>query len=363
MNTQEKDKKPFVTLSLVNYNGIETIADTLKSVFCLKWPHMELVITDQVSTDGSRELIRKFIAENVFSGDVRFIENAHNTGFAGGHNRVMAMAGGEYIFCVNPDIIIEPDFLDKVLEPFFRDEKVGAVQPKLLRYNFKKGTPSTKDGKNIIDTTGLLILKNRRIINRGQGYKDVGQFEKEEEVFGADGAAPVYRKKTLEDVKIPLFNKEGSAIKEKFEYFDEDFVAYKEDVDLAWRMRMLGWKTLYYPKAVVYHGRGSGESAALDYAGIIRERRKISKLAKKLAFRNQRFMQLKNEYWGALLKHLPVVVIKEILAWGYVLVFEPSIFLGTIPELVRGTAKMLKKRKYIMEHKRSSDEYMEHWFK
>jgi GT2 family glycosyltransferase len=324
---------------------------------------MELVITDQVSTDGSRELIRKFLSENVFPGDVRFIESSHNTGFAGGHNRVMAMSGAEYIFCVNPDIIIEPDFLEKALRPFFKDEKIGAVQPKLLRYNFKKRAPATHDGKNIIDTTGLLLLKNRRIINRGQGYKDIGQFEKEEEVFGADGAAPVYRKKTLEDVKVPLFDKEGRPIDGKFEYFDEDFVAYKEDVDLAWRMRMLGWKTLYNPEAVAYHGRGSGESAALDYAGIIRERRKISKVAKKLAFRNQRFMQLKNEYWGAFLKHLPILIVKEILAWGYVLVFEISIFLETIPELIRGMAKMLRKRKYIMGHKRSSDKYMEGWFK
>jgi len=128
-------------------------------------------------------------------------------------------------------------------------------------------------------------------------------------------------------------------------------------------MRLNGWKTLYVPDVVVYHGRGSGESAAISYIGIIKERRKISHVAKKLAFRNQRMMQIKNEQSAVFFRHFFRFLLKEILAWCYVLVFETGIFIDTAGELIQKTPKMIKKRKYIMAHKKSNINAMRKWFK
>jgi len=78
----------------------------------------------------------------------------------------------------------------------------------------------------------------------------------------------------LEDIKLLKYfsSDKGSDISnaEKFEYFDEDFWMYKEDVDLAWRLRLFGWKSVYAPDCLGYHGRGAGDSAAKNYADILR---------------------------------------------------------------------------------------------
>jgi len=247
---------------------------------------------------------------------------------------------GDFILLLNSDAILTSDYIKKALKPF-RDSKVGAVQGKLLRYNFDKNE-LCKDKENlklnIIDTTGLMMLKNRRIVCIGQGEPDSGQFEKEREVFGADGAVPVYRKEALEDVKLrklktalptksppPPLRKGEFPRGEfpKYEYFDEDFFMYKEDVDLAWRLRLYGWKAVYNPCAVAYHGRGSGDSMAKSYVDIIKERRKINVRAKYLSFKHQRLMQIKDDFPSLLFtKHLPRFIIKEVGAWAYMMIFE-----------------------------------------
>jgi GT2 family glycosyltransferase len=356
--------KPLITISLVNYNGMKTLPDTLDSAFALTWPDLEFIIVDQVSADGSREYITQYLMKHAFPGNIQYVQNKRNTGFAGGHNQVIRQSRGEYIFCLNPDLVIrQSDFFDRMIEVFEKDPLIAGVQPKLLRYDFDKHSPVIKGGKNIIDTTGLMMLKNRRIVNRGQSAQDIGQFESGEEIFGVDGAAPLFKRAALEDIKMPMVlgghnsGKEGAC-----EYFDEDFLAYKEDVDLSWRMRLFGWKLAYCPKAVAFHGRGSGESADIKYIGVIRERRKISLPAKRLSFRNQRLMQMKNEQWSILLRHAPRLIIKEILAWGYVLVFETSIFFGVLAEVFRMMPRMMEKRRFVMEHKKAPIKEVLKWF-
>src|SRR3989338_4533015 len=151
----------------------------------------------------------------------------------------------EFLICLNQDAVLTETFVERALKPF-HDSEVAAVQGKVMRLKEKKGNDFELNG--LIDSAGLVMLKNRRIISRGQGEKDRGQYEQAREIFGVDGAVPVYRKSALEDVKI------------KDEYFDEDFFMYKEDVDLAWRLRLAGWKAVYEPKAVAHHFRGAGEN-------------------------------------------------------------------------------------------------------
>jgi len=337
---------PLVSINLLSYNGRQYVKNCLNSVLRQTYPYIEILVIDNASTDGTAAYLKKIEKQGFQVGSldyqkIRLIFNQRNLGFAAGHNQGIKESQGESILCLNQDVVLDKDFIKRAVEILEKDDKVAAIQGKLLRM------PLTS---RIIDTTGLVMLKNRRIINRGQGQTDQGQFEKIEEIFGADGAVPVYRRKALEDIKI------------KKEYFDEDFFAYKEDVDLSWRMRLYGWKIIYQPKAIAWHDRTAGDSAAINYFGIIKERRKISKFAKYLAFKNQRLMQIKNEQSWLLLKHLPWFLPKEIISWFYVLLFERYTW-RAIKDLFRQIPQAWQKRKIIMAKKRVGVKEMEKWFK
>ena len=136
---------------------------------------------------------------------------------------------------------------------------------------------------------------------------------------------------------------------------------YKEDVDLAWRLRLYGWKTIYQPKAIAYHGRGAGDSAAKKFSEIIKERKKISQFAKFYSFKNQRLTQIKNEIPILLLQHFPQFIFKEIGSWIYVILFE-RYTVRAIKELVYQAPKAFRKRKIIMKRKKIKSKEMRKWF-
>ena len=335
-----------VSINLLTYNGLKFLEPCVNSVLRQSYPNIEFLIIDNNSTDGTPEKIDELLKS--FSGNLK--PKTHklkaNMGFAGGHNFGIKRAEGEFIICLNQDAVLTETFVERALKPF-HDSEVAAVQGKVMRLKEKKGNDFELNG--LIDSTGLVMLKNRRIISRGQGEKDRGQYEQAREIFGADGAVPVYRKSALEDVKI------------KDEYFDEDFFMYKEDVDLAWRLRLAGWKAVYEPKAVAHHFRGAGESAAKNYFAIVRERLKINPFAKYYAFKNQRLMQIKNETPILFLKHLPRILIKEVGSWFYVLAFEKYL-LKAIYRLFKETPNALEKRKIIMAKRKVTEKELEAWF-
>jgi GT2 family glycosyltransferase len=334
-----------VSISLLTYNGSRFIENCLKSILAQTYPKIELLIIDNASQDNTAAAVQDIISKENPKFPIRVIQNEKNIGFSGGHNLGIKESRGELILFLNQDVILAGDFVKRAVEFFEKnkDGHIGALQPKLLRLD------ENMEPTDVVDTVGFLMLKNRRIINRGQGQKDSGQFANEEEVFGADGAAPVYKREALEDVKI--FD----------EYFDEDFFMYKEDVDMAWRLRMLGWKVFYAPQVLAWHSRGAGESAATQYISIIKERRKIGQFAKFLSFRNQRLMQIKNELPGLFLKHLPWFIFKEFGAWGYIILFEPYT-LKAVKELIKMTPKAFAKRRIIMSRRKASAQEMARWF-
>ena len=388
---------PFISINILNYNDKKTINKAIESAVRQIYPRVEILIIDNNSTDGSCEIIERKISEwekyrkelleekypnENYSAKIKLIKNSENVGFAPGHNQAIRECQGDFILCLNSDAILTPNYLEQALKPF-DDKKVGAVQGKLLRYDFKKNEikKDLENKKNIIDTIGLAMLKNRRIIAQAQGEPDEGQYEKEKEIFGADGAVPIYRRAALEDVRLPMislskkknppqspftkgekfvppFAKGARGI---FEFFDEDFFLYKEDVDLAWRLRLYGWKTIYQPKAVAYHGRGAGDSAAKTYGKIIEERRKISERAKYYSFKNQRLMQIKNEIPLLLLIDLPYFLFKEIGSWIYVIIFE-HYTIKAVGELFSQAPMAFKKRKIIMKKRRVGWKEMRKWF-
>jgi len=326
----------------------------LRSILAQGYDNFELLIIDNNSGDGTAEKVKEIINEKQQNSArapfYRIIISKENLGFAGGHNLGIRESKGELVVLVNQDVILDADFLKQAAE-VFNDTGIDSAQAKILRLKVDNERLIKTD---IIDTTGLVILKNRRIIARGQGRQDIGQYDKMEEIFGVDGALPIYRRAALEDAKIVI---SGSR-----EYFDEDFFLYKEDVDLAWRMRLFGWKAYYVPQAVAWHARTSGDSIATNYFAVIRERLKINKFSKYQSFKNQRLMQIKNEQGMLFFKHLIYWLPKEIASWTYVILFEHYTW-RAIKDLFTQAPTAWQKRKIIMAKKTVSDKDAEKWFK
>ncbi|MEK7161026.1 MAG: glycosyltransferase family 2 protein [Patescibacteria group bacterium] len=341
--------KPLISVNLLLFKPGVFLEPCLESIVAQNYQNFELLIIDNASGDGTEQAVQDFFIKNSQFRQWRVIVSERNLGFAGGHNLGIKESRGELIAAVNQDVILSPDFLTNILA-VFTDPQVGSAQGKLRRL---KNLDGRFEKTGIIDSAGLVILKNRRIISRGQGKEDQGQFSETEEIFGVDGALPVYRRDALEDVKI--FNGKEN------EYFDEDFFAYKEDVDLAWRLRLLGWRAFFVPSSIAWHARTSGDSAETGYLNILQERRKINALAKRLSFRNQRLMQIKNEQLGLLLCHFFYFLPKEIAAWAYVLFFEPA-SRPAIGGLIKKLPAAWRKRREIMRQRKATFNQMAKWF-
>ncbi len=348
--------QPLVSIHLLTFNGRKYIRPCLNSALNQIYPKIEILITDNASSDGTAEYLRK----NCPKHGIEVVYNKKNVGFAKGQNQGIKRTKGDYVLCLNQDLILDKYFIAKTMEVFKKNPQAASIQGRLLRWSGKMNYYNDLADYNvcyITDSKGFKIFKNGRIINRGQGQIDDNQDQSIEPIFGTDGAAPVYNKKALEDVRIS-FSQNNKLIDE---YFDEDFFAYKEDVDLAWRFRLYGWESYYQPAALAWHDRTAGESAETNYWKIIQERRKISKFSKCLAFKNQRLMHIKNELIWHLVKRLPKIAIKEIGSWLYIIVFE-TYTLKALKELFSQMPDAWRKRKIIMTNKKAGVKEIEKWF-
>jgi GT2 family glycosyltransferase len=325
-----------ISIVLIHYNTPQFLRTCLDGIFRQTYENIEVFFIDNNSPDKEGlEYVKK---EYGHQEKLTVVDNADNLGYAKAANQGIKMSDGEYVVITNPDIIYTPEYFEKIIARIEKDPKISAITGKVIKYDFEK-----KEKTNLIDTVGLFAYKNRRIIDRGQGMEDKGQYDKEEEVFGVSGACPLYRRVALEDVKV------------MGEYFDEDFFMYKEDVDLSWRFLLYGWKNFYYPQALAYHGRGTGVIKRFTTGQILKNRGKLSKFQKKYSFKNQLLMEKKND-----LQWLPRLT-KKILTFFYVTLREPYLW-GSYLEHLKQLPRILEKRKIIMKNRRISDEDMGKWF-
>ena len=333
--------RPRVAVSLVTYNGARWVEACLASVWAQEGVDVDLFAIDNGSSDGTPELLRSLTEDRPAA---RLELSSTNLGFAAAHNRSIVAAEAEYVCLLNQDVVLDPAYLRRATSAF-QGPRVGAVQGKVYRLN--RDLPRS----HAIDSAGLEIARNRRVTSRGQGHAGPSAFEDAEEVFGVDGACPVYRRAALLDARVP---RDG-----RWEILDEDFWMYKEDVDLAWRLVLFGWEARYEPRAVAWHARSAGGSEARSAIAVMAHRRRIPSWIKRLSWRNQGFMQLKNETGPEVLRDLPAIAVHQVAAFAYLVVSDPR-NLSAIADLIAGLRPMRRKRAYI-QHRRAPGTGISRW--
>lgn len=320
---------PKVTLIQVVYNSLKFIPPVFEAALNQTYKDTEFVAVFSANDDGGKEYIAEHFPQ------VKIIDPGYNIGFSRGHNEYFEKSDSDFFQLVNPDLIMSPNYVEEMLKAF-EDPKVGAATGKLLRYDFEQLKPL-----NIIDTTGVSYSRSGRGRDRGQHEIDQGQYDNQTTVIAVSGAGPMYRKTALEDVK---FKREDG----RNEYFDEDFHSYWEDVDLGFRMTNAGWKCLFVPKAVAWHGRAAGSSPGgyKKVLSFIKFHSKINPRVRKLNYKNHIFLFLKNSPYL-----YPQFFIREFFYNIYTLIFETST-LAVIPELFRQLPSMWRKRKLIAKNRK-----------
>jgi GT2 family glycosyltransferase len=328
----EPTTPPRFTVSLVTYRGARWLPGCLASLAAQTEADYELLVLDNASDDATAALCAEAAADD---RRIALERCATNLGYAAGHNRLIARARGEFVVLLNQDIELAPTFLAEIVTVFESHPDAASIQGRVLRL-LGPGLRS-----ETIDTCGLQMHRDRRVVSRGQGRPDGSEFEQEEEVFGADGPVPAYRRTALRAAHVP-------ASRGGWEVLDEDFFMYKEDVDLAWRLRRLGWSAVYAPRAVAWHARSAGGPGATSMLGIARTNWSISPWIKRVSWRNQRLMQLKNDSAAAYLRDLPWIARREVLSWWFILAADPRRAVAAL-ELAAMLPRTRRKRRYLIK--------------
>jgi GT2 family glycosyltransferase len=183
------------------------------------------------------------------------------------------------------------------------------------------------------------MTRTQRHPDRGAGCLDTGQSEAEEEIFGGSGPAPLYRRSMLLDVAV------------RGEAFDEAFFAYREDADLAWRARLLGWSAVYTPRAkAAHHRRVRPEN-----------RRSLPPALNRHSVKNRFLLRLKNQTASNLWRTLLPGLLRDLQVVVYVLLREPASLPG-LWEVVRTLGPTWRKRRWIMSRRRAPGWDVDRWF-
>ena len=320
---------PTVAVTIVTFNSARFIGQCLQYVLEQNHPAFEVVVVDNASSDETTTILEQF------EHKVRVVYNGENVGFAAGQNQAMKLSGADWLLALNPDVRLTPNFVSMLVAAGEADPAVGSVCGKLLGMSSDLTIPK----EPILDSTGIVFTPNLRHFDRGSQVPDNGQYEQAECVFGATGAACLYRRKMMDDLAV------------NGEYFDSDFFAYREDADLAWRAQLCGWKCFYTPKAVAYHVRHV----------LPDKRAALPALINMHSVKNRWLMRIKNITGDLYARHFVAITIRDCMVIAGCLLREHS-SLGGFAILARLWGKTWAKRRVIMQKRRVSNEYMASWF-
>jgi len=222
---------PLVSVIIPHWNHREILAECLDSLKRCTYPHLEILVVDNHSTDDSVEFVGKNYPE------VTLIQNATNRGFAGGCNDGAMRAAGDYFVILNNDTTQDPDWIDRLVEFMESNPAVGIAQPKLINAKDPDFFDYSGAAGGFMDRFAFPFARGRILDTIEQ---DTGQYGDVIQIFWASGTACILRKTIYEQIGL----------------FDETFFAHMEEIDFDWRAQLAGWDVAAVPSAVVYHHSG-----------------------------------------------------------------------------------------------------------
>lgn len=311
-----------------NYNGEKFLEKYFNSIFNQSYTNFGIIFVDNSSNDNSVSFIQKIYPKEVKNKKIEILKNNENYGFAKANNQGIDKAFEDpeckYIICLNNDTEINKDFLEKLVLTAEKYPNTGSIQSKMI----------WGQNTSLINSVGIEYSIYGINISRG-AYKNVNDYNREEEIFGPCAGACLYKKESLKDIAI-----DGM-------YFDEDFFAYFEDTDLALRLRWAGWTCWYSPDATVIHFTG-GTSKNIDGFTVYHH------------WRNSVWTMVKNLPKNFIIKHIILILIFEVIQIILCLTRKEHIIIKSKWDSYKNIGKFRKKHVKIPKKIHFND--LKRWF-
>jgi GT2 family glycosyltransferase len=231
---------PSVAVVILNWNGKALLEQFMPGVIKSVYPNLQLIVGDNNSTDDSVAFLKANYPQ------VRVIVNDHNYGFAEGYGRVLDQVEADYYVLLNSDVEVPENWIQPVIDAMEVDSNIAVAQPKIKWQKNKSQFEYAGAAGGYLDLHGFPFCRGRLF---DTVEIDTNQYEDQREIFWASGAALFVRSKCW---------KEAGGL-------DPDFFAHMEEIDLCWRLKNLGYKVIYCPKAEVYHVGGGTLNANNPY--------------------------------------------------------------------------------------------------
>ena len=317
-----------VAVCIVTHDSAADLPGCFEAIAALDHRPLEIVVVDCASRDGSLETARAHAPGGI---PFQAVALSENLGFAGGMNEALAHTQAPWVLSLNADARPGPDYVTRLLDcvRVHPEVRIGAVTGRLIR-------PSQP---RLLDACGMVLTRNWRHLDRGSGEVDRGQWSVPERVFGATGAASLFRREALDDAAV-----EG-------EVFDSRFHSFREDAELCFRLRERGWEVAYEPTAVCEHRRFN-----------LPERRSAMTAAVNLhSLKNRYLLRVYHQTGGNLLRTFFPALIRDVAALGWVLLRERS-SLGAYGWLWRNRREILQRRRTIQGRRTVPPGTIDRWF-
>jgi GT2 family glycosyltransferase len=320
-----------VAVCIVTHDSAADLPGCMESIAGQRHRPLEIVVADCASGDGSLETARAHAPAGL---PFQAAALGENLGFAGGMNAALARTRAPFVLTLNADARPGPDYVARLLErasahPVLR---VGAVTGRLVR-------PAADGEPRRLDACGMRLTRAWRHLDRGSGEVDGGQWRRPERVFGATGAASLFRREALDDAAL-----DG-------EVFDPRFHSFREDAELCFRLRERGWEVLYEPAAVAEHRRFNlPERRAAMPAAVNRQ-----------SLANRYLLRIYHQTGRNLLQTLLPALGRDLGALAWVLLRERS-SLAAYGWLWRHRAELLRRRRAIQARRTVAAAEIDRWF-
>lgn len=325
---------------LATNNSLKYLPLSLEAIFDQSARGFEVIVVDNASFDGTGD----FIHQNYPEATV--LRNYNNRGAAHAKNQALKIVRNKiltegvnlddaYVLFVDPSVILPKDFVRCLDGALKSNDEGGSFAFKVLRLGSKDfDEPISDFNSAILDSAGIAASGAGKIRRMGQGERDAGQFENTKEIFGPDPLIALYRFSALEDAAL-----DGDC-------FDADFFEGGEDIDLIWRLRLLGWKSYFLSTPHVFRFGGSPNGDKKIWPRVKNYHRKVRSYR---LVRNHLWMLMKNQQFANMVVFFPLFFLREAAKFFHSLILRQknlkayfSAFLG-IPKILKKRLAIYKK--------------------